>query len=163
MKSFLSAALLALLATSAFAAGTEKAAAGPEAACLQTGEGFFDAWNQHDVKKMMTYWAEDATLINPMGRAANGKAEIEKVMSDEQTTTFKASTAKIVAMKVTRQLGSGMALCDGEMTVDGAVGADGSALPQMKMHLALIMAKKGSAWVFKDARPYAFVQPPPAK
>ncbi len=163
MRPFLSAVLLALLATPAFAAGTEKKATGPEAAVVETGGAFFEAWNQHDVKKMVTYWADDATLINPEGQAANGKAEIEKLLSAEQATVFKASTAKLVEMKVTRELGSGLALCDGEMTVDGAVGADGSALPQMKLHLAIIMAKKGSAWVFRDARPYAFIQPPPVK
>jgi len=31
----------------------------------------------------------------------------------------------------------------------------------MKMHLVVILAKKGANWMFADARPYAFVQPPP--
>ena len=163
MRPLLSAVLLALLTTSAHAAGTEKQPAGPEAAVVKTGEAFFAAWNQHDVKNMVSHWADDATLINPMGRVAHGKAEIEKLFSDEQTGMFKASTAKMVEMKVTRQLGPGMALCDGDMTVDGALAPDGSAMPQMKMHLALIMVKKGAVWVLRDARPYAFIQPPPEK
>ncbi len=96
--------MLALLATPGFAAGTEKSAADPEAGVVKTGEAFFDAWNQHDMTKMVAHWTEDATLINPAGRVAHGKAEIEKLLE----------------MKVTRRLGSGMAFCGGEMTVDGA-------------------------------------------
>lgn len=163
MRAILIGVLFALIATSALAAGTEKMTAGTEAAVLKTGEGLFGAWNQHDVKAMLNYWADDATLINPMGRVAHGKAEIEKIFSDEQTTVFRSSTAKLLNMKVTRELGPTLALCDGEMTVDGAVGPDGAAMPQMKIHLAVLMAKEGSAWVLKDARPYAFVQAPPAK
>ena len=159
MRPFLSAMLLALVASSASAApAAEKA--GPDAAVIKAAQAFFAAWNQHDVKAMATHWTDNATLINPMGRMALGKVEIEKLFTDEQSGIFKTSTAALVEMKITRQLGSQMALCDGDMTVDGAVGPDGSAMPQMKIHLAVIMAKHGSSWLLQDARPYAFVGMP---
>ena len=110
---------------------------------------------------MAGFWTDDATLINPMGRMAHGRTDIEKLLSDEQTAIFKASTAKVVDLKVTRPLGSNLVFCDGEMTVDGAQGPDGSALPQMKIHLAMVLEKSGGHWMFAEARPYAFVQPPP--
>jgi uncharacterized protein (TIGR02246 family) len=160
MRPFLSAVLLALITTTASAAGGEKTAAPMAAAVLKTGEAFFAAWNQHDVKAMVGYWADDATLVNPRGRVAHGKTEIDKLLSDEQTTVFKTSTAKLAELKITRELGPGMVFCDGEMTVDGGVDPAGTALPQMRLHLAVIMAKKGSAWVFQDARPYEFIRPP---
>ena len=131
---------------------------------MKTAEGFFGAWNVHDVKTMGSFWTDDATLINPMGRVAHGRAEIEKLLADEQTTVFKSSTAKVVEFEVTRSLGPTMVFCDGEMTVDGAQGPDGSAIPQMKMHLAVIMERKGDRWKFAEARPYSFARPPaPAK
>jgi uncharacterized protein (TIGR02246 family) len=165
MKRMLTAALLLMVATSAFAADAKKASMKSDEAIMKTAEAFFDAWNKHDSKTMATYWAEDATLINPSGRMAHGNSDIEKLLTDEQTTMFKGSTAKMVEMKVTRSLGSSMAFCDGEMTVDGATGPDGSAMQQMKMHLAVIMEKKGDRWLFAEARPYSFVQMPtePAK
>jgi uncharacterized protein (TIGR02246 family) len=162
MRLLLSTALLAMLATSALAADAKRAPAGPDEAVAQTGQAFFGAWNKHDVKTMVTFWADDATLINPMGRRAHGRAAIEALLTDEQTTVFKASTAKLVELKVTRSLGSNMAFCDGELAVDGAQGPDGSAMPQMKIHLAVIMERKGDRWFFAEARPYSFVQPPPA-
>jgi len=161
MKLVLAAVLFMMFATSAFAADAKKASMKPDDAIMKTAEAFFDAWNKHDVKTMATFWADDATLINPMGRLAHGSADIEKLLTDEQTTMFKGSTAKVVQMNVTRSLGSNMAFCDGEMTVDGAQGPDGSAMSQMKVHLAVIMEKKNNRWLFAEARPYSFVQPPP--
>lgn len=161
MKLLLTAACLAALTTSAIAADTTKAPAKPDPAIMKASEGFFSAWNKHDVKTMVTFWADDATLINPMGRLAHGRADIEQLLTDEQNTVFKSSTAKVVDLKVTRSLGSKMVFCDGEMTVDGAEGPDGSAIPQMRIHLAVIMEKMGDRWMFAEARPYAFLQPPP--
>lgn len=159
MKLLLTTVLLTMLATPAFAAESKMTSGKPDEAIAKSAEAFFSAWNVHDVKTMATFWTDDATLINPMGRMAHGRADIEKLLSDEQSTMFKASTAKLVGMKVTRSLGSNMALCDGEMTVDGALGPDGSAMAQMKIHLAMIMEMKGGRWLFAEGRPYSFVQP----
>jgi uncharacterized protein (TIGR02246 family) len=152
--------LLMMFATPAFAAEAKKAPMKSDEAIMKTAEDFFGAWNKHDVKEMTSYWTEDATLINPMGRMAHGSSDIAKLMSDEQTTMFKESTAKVVNMNVTRSLGAGMAFCDGEMTVDGAQGPDGSAMQSMKFHMAMIMEKKGGKWLIAEARPYAFLPPP---
>jgi uncharacterized protein (TIGR02246 family) len=160
MKRILTGVLLTMFATSAIAAGANKGPAKPDQAIMKAAEAFFGAWNKHDVETMVTFWADNATLINPMGRLAHGRADIEKLLTDEQTTVFKGSTAKVIELKVTRSLGSNMAFCDGEMTVDGAQGPDGSAMPQMKMHLAVIMERKGDRWMFAEARPYSFSQPP---
>jgi uncharacterized protein (TIGR02246 family) len=160
VKRILTAVLLLMFATSAFAADSKKTSVKPDEAVMKTMQDFFDAWNKHDVKSMTSCWADDATLINPMGRMAHGSADIEKLMTDEQTTMFKGSTAKVVNMSVTRSLGSTMAFCDGEMTVDGALGPDGSAMQQMKIHMAMVMEKKDGKWLIAEGRPYAFIQPP---
>jgi uncharacterized protein (TIGR02246 family) len=162
MKLLMAAALLTVFTTSAGASDTAKAPTMPDQEIAKTAEAFFGAWNKHDIGAMAAFWTDDATLINPMGRLAHGRADIEKLLTDEQSTVFKNSTATVAGMKVTRALGANMAFCDGEMTVDGAQGPDGSALPQMKIHLAVIMERKGGHWMFAEARPYSFLQPPPA-
>jgi uncharacterized protein (TIGR02246 family) len=161
MKRILAAVLLLMFATSAFAADVKKTPMKQDEGIMQTAQAFFDAWNKHDVPSMTSYWTEDATLINPMGRMAHGSSEIAKLMTDEQTTMFKESNAKVVDLSVTRSLGTGMAFCDGEMTVDGAKAADGSAMQSMRFHMAMVMEKKGGKWLIAEARPYAFVQPAP--
>jgi uncharacterized protein (TIGR02246 family) len=160
MKTIIAVALMLGLALPAFAADSARASRNTEA-IRKSFEGFFGSWNKHDPKEMTAYWAGDASLINPMGRVANGKAEIEKLMSDEQATVFKDSTAKLVSIE-TRPVSGGLSWYDAEMTVDNAIGADGKAMPLMKMHVAGLMQKKGGKWLVFAARPYAFL-PPPAK
>ena len=160
MKRTFAVVLLLMFATPAFAADAKKTSVKPDEAIMKTAEDFFGAWNKHDVKEMTSYWADDATLINPMGRMAHGSTEIAQLMTDEQTTLFKESTAKVVNLSVTRSLGASMAFCDGEMTVDGAQGPDGSAMQSMKFHMAMVMEKKGGKWLIAEARPYSFLPPP---
>ena len=160
MKSLLAAAMLLVLAVPALAA--EKAMDSKENEAIQkTAQEFFTAWNKNDVEALTSYWAENATLINPFGRMAHGKADIHQLFTDEQTTVFKGSTATVGDVK-TRHLGSGLAFFDTELTVDNAHGPDGSVLPEMKYHLAVIAQMKGNKWQWLDARPYAFLPPPPA-
>ena len=87
MKRSLTAVLLLLFATSAFAADAKKAPMSTDEGVMKSAEGFFDAWNKHDPKSMTAFWTEDATLINPMGRMAHGSSDIEKLMAGLNTGT----------------------------------------------------------------------------
>lgn len=158
MNRIIAAALLVMLTTSALAA-EDKVAEKADDGIKQTAESFFNAWNEHDAKKMAALWTDDATLINPMGRKAHGKAEIEQLLTDEQTTVFRNSTAKLVDLQVTRRLGPNLVFCDGEVMVDGIQAPDGSPLPSMRVHLVQLMERKGGRWLVAEARPYAFREP----
>ncbi len=161
MKMIFALALLLVLPVPAFAADAAKAAMNTDAIQESFSE-FFASWNKHDVKGMITHWADDASLINPTGRAAKGKAEIAKLLTDEQTTVFKDSTAKILSV-TTKPITGSIDWYDAEMTVDNALAPDGAAMPQMKIHIAGLMQKKGGKWLVYAARPYEFITPPPAK
>jgi len=124
-------------------------------------ESFFAAWNKNDVKGMASHFADDGTIINPIGRTANGKAEIEKLFTEEHAGVFKGSTAKVVSL-TSKPLKGNMAWIDFDMTVEGAHGPDGSAIPQMKYHVAGLTTGKGGKWTWNEARAYGFQQPPPA-
>jgi uncharacterized protein (TIGR02246 family) len=123
---------------------------------------FFESWNKHDVKGMIAHWTDNASLINPMGRAANGKAELEKLLTDEQTMIFKDSTANLLSL-TTQSVARNVAWYDGEMTIDNAMGPDGAAMPELKIHITGLMQKDPGRWLVRAARPYSFTAPPPAK
>ena len=160
MKSLLAAVMLLTLAVPALAA--DKTMDSKENEGIQKlTKDFFAAWNKNDVAGLMGFWADGATLINPLGRVAHGKAEIEKLIAEEQTTVFKGSVAAVADVS-SRHLGPGLAFFDAEITVDNAHGPDGSALPQMKYHLAGVAQMKGNKWLWLEGRPYAFLPPPPA-
>jgi len=160
MKSLLAAVLLLALAVPALAA--DKAMDSKENEGVQKmQQDFFAAWNKNDVAGLTSYWTEDATLINPAGRVAHGKMEIQQLFTEEQTTLFKGSTATVLEVK-TRHLGPGLAFFDSEMTVDNAHGPDGSAMAQIKYHITGVAQMMGKKWELVEARPYAFMQPPAA-
>jgi uncharacterized protein (TIGR02246 family) len=124
-------------------------------------QDFFAAWNKNDVAALTGFWTDDATLINPSGRMAHGKTEIQQLFTEEQTTIFKGSVANVTDVK-TRHLGNNMAFFDESLTIDNAHGPDGSALPQMNFHISGIAQMKGGKWQLVEARPYAFLMPMPA-
>ena len=160
MKSLLAVVVLLALAVPAFAA--DKGMDSKETEGVQKmQQEFFAAWNKNDVAGLTSFWNDDATLINPLGRVAHGKSEIQQLFTDEQTTVFKGSTAAVLEVK-TRHLGSGLAFFDSEVTVDNAHSPDGSVMPQVKYHLAGVAQMKGKKWEVLEARPYVFLPSPPA-
>lgn len=149
--------LAATLALSPIAAMAQE----DEAAIRQVTNDFMAAWGRHDVKAMAAAFATDADLINPFGRVAKGRAEIEKLLTEEHAGPFKGTTyAGTVSV---RMLSPTTALADWESTVNGMRDAGGNALPPFKHHVAAVYAKKDGRWLAVAARPYAFLPPPPAQ
>src|SRR5688572_17663078 len=52
---------------------------------------FQAAWNKDDTAAMAAMWAEDGTLINPFGTAAQGRDAVTKIFVDEHSGLFKAT------------------------------------------------------------------------
>jgi uncharacterized protein (TIGR02246 family) len=123
---------------------------------------FAEAWGKHDAKAMSQFWTKDGDIINPMGRQAWGQAEIEKLFNDEHTTFMKESTFTVKVDHV-RMLKGDLAWVDATVTLTGMKKPDGTAAEPMPHHLSLVMTKKGKEWLSLSARPYVFVQAPPAQ
>jgi uncharacterized protein (TIGR02246 family) len=134
------------------------AAQDDEAAIRKLSNDFFAAWTRHDVKAMAATFAEDADLINPFGRVAKGRAEIEKLFTDEHAGPFKGTSYE--ASVSLRMLTPGVALGDWDSSVVGMHDASGKALPPFKHHVAVVYVKKGGKWLAEAGRPYAFLPPP---
>lgn len=153
-----------------FAAGAPCATAAvdtnsDETAIRQLITDFATAWNRHDAKAMAESYADDADMLNPFGRAAKGRAEIEQLFTDEHAHAMKASTFSVGHIDVHR-LSSDVAVAEAPTDVSGMLSPEGKALPPLKIHLVIICTKKDGKWHPTIARPYAFLQRPagpPAK
>ncbi|HSD88779.1 MAG TPA: SgcJ/EcaC family oxidoreductase, partial [Kofleriaceae bacterium] len=151
-----------LMLSASFAiAGTSQ-----EAAILKVHEDFAASWNKNDYKAMASMFADDADLINPLGRHASGKAEIEKLYQDEQTGTFKGSHFTSDCKSGVRMVKPDVAVvtCAFEVT-DGKL-PDGKAMPALKGIYTATMLKVKSKWVVVAGRPmipFTPPTPPPAK
>ena len=128
-------------------------------------DAWMAAWNRHDPKIMAAAWSPEGDLINPFGRWASGRAEIEKLFTEEHASFMKGTTYSITNYKARFPTPAiGVADFDGEVT--GMRAADGKAMPAFKHHVFVVYAKKGNHWWMTSARawvPLPTPGAPPAK
>ena len=105
---------------------------------------FGAAWAKDDAKGMASFWTEDGDLINPAGRVANGRAEVEKLFEDEHASTFKGTQITFSGGTV-RFVKSGVAIYTVNWEVPGAHGPDGKEMT-LKGVVTSVMVKKNGKW-----------------
>jgi uncharacterized protein (TIGR02246 family) len=111
-----------------------------------------------DAHARAALWAEDASLINPFGLEAHGRAAIEKVFEQEDAGFAKGTTHTFSNFSY-RFLTSTIVEVDTTGTIKGMRGADGTPMPPLTLHVFAILAKAGGKWQMKDARPYVIATP----
>ncbi len=122
---------------------------------------FLAAWNRHEPAQMASVWHDDGDLIDPWGRIAKGRQQVQALFRDEQAGPMKTSTHQIAISSV-RLVSSDLALVDGEGTVTGVRDSSGKELPPFKPHVFMVVAKRDGEWKILSARPYAFSSRPGA-
>lgn len=143
------------------AAPPATAAEDETAAVTKRWAEFSAAWAKHDPKALAALWAEDGDLVNPWGRLASGRAEVEKLFADEQTGTgpMRTSTFKSSGERV-RFPSADVAVSDAEVTIDGVLPPDGSKPPPQEFHVTFVWKKSGGTWSIHSGRPYLKVARP---
>ncbi len=127
-------------------------ATGPlEEAIRRQVDEFVNAWNKHDARAMAQVYTDDADLVNPSGRIAKNKREIETLFRDEHTNAFKDSHMKLRPSGV-RLLSPEVALGEYEFEVTGVKDPTGKSTT-MQGHLTDVFKKQGSAWMVAASRP----------
>ena len=120
---------------------------------------FQSAWNKDDAKAMAAIWVEDGSLINPFGKTAHSRGEIEKIFADEHAQMFKGSTYKSGELKV-QWVTPDVAVVDLEGTISGVHGSDGAEAPDYPHHVTWVFVKKDGKWMAAAARAYQLSAPP---
>ena len=116
---------------------------------------FQSAWNKDDTTAMAAVWAEDGSLINPVGVYARGRDEIVKVYVQEHAGRFKATKYEISDVKI-QWVTPDVAIADVTANISGVHGPDGAAAPDYPHHVTWVFMKKDGKWMAVAARPYQF-------
>ncbi|HEY5948162.1 MAG TPA: SgcJ/EcaC family oxidoreductase [Kofleriaceae bacterium] len=133
-----------------------------DVAVLKVHEQFAASWNKNDYKAMAALFSDDADLINPLGRLAKGRAEIEKLYMDEQTGPFKGSHFTSDCKAGVHFAKPDVAIVTCAFEVTGGKLADGTAMPPLKGIYTATMVKAKKRWQIVAGRPMVPVSPPPA-
>lgn len=129
-----------------------------EMAVQRLASSFADAWNSHDPKALASFFAEDGDLINPAGRAAFGRKEIEALFADDHS---KASSASVMSQTVTR-----VRMLTPEFVVTtNQCHLTGMRLPNdqtttVDAIATMVLKNEGGGWRIVSARPMVPVSPP---
>ncbi|MBA3753611.1 MAG: SgcJ/EcaC family oxidoreductase [Nitrospira sp.] len=148
--------LISLAFLSLFSSG---ALAGDDAAIKDRLDQFQAAWNKDDTQAMAAIWAEDGSLINPVGVTAHGRAEVEKIFINEHTNRFKGTTYKTRDVTV-QWVTPDVAVADVTANITGIRGPDGAAAPDYDHHVVWVLVRKDGQWMAAAARPYQFPAKP---
>lgn len=120
---------------------------------------FVTAWNKHDPAQMVAMWHDDGDLINPWGRIAKGRDQVQDLFRDEHTGPMKMCSHQMAIASV-RLAADDVAIVDADCTLTGLRDPDGKELPVFKPHVVFVMSKKDGDWKILSARPYAFTPRP---
>ncbi len=142
------------------ASSTAFAGSADETAILKVHEDFAANWNKGDYKAMAGMFADDADFINPLGRVAHGKAEIEKIYIEEQTTAFKGSHFTSDCKAGVRIVKPDVAVVTCTFEVTGGKLPGGKSMPPLKGIYTATMVKAKNHWQVIAGRPMIPFAPP---
>ena len=136
---------------------TARALAADEQPIKDRLQEFQSAWNKDDTTAMAAVWADDGSLINPVGVFAQGRDEIVKLFVKEHTSPgpFKATKYSISDVKF-QWVTPDVAVVDVSANISGIRGSDGAAAPDYAHHVVWVFVKKDGKWMAAAARPYRF-------
>ncbi|MCL5097133.1 MAG: nuclear transport factor 2 family protein [Candidatus Omnitrophica bacterium] len=115
-----------------------------ESAIQKQVDAFVAAWNRHDTKSMANVYTEDADLINPNGRIAKSRTEIEQLFRDEHAGPFKQSQFSATP-ESTRLLTPALAVTTQAFEVTGAIDPSGNRIT-LRGHFTNVMKKQDATW-----------------
>ncbi|HXO21709.1 MAG TPA: SgcJ/EcaC family oxidoreductase [Thermoanaerobaculia bacterium] len=135
--------------------------ASDEKALRTLADQFVKDWDSDNWKGLAGVFAADGDLINPFGRVAKGRAEIEKVFMDEHTSFLKGTKFGLNAYAA-RLVAPDAAIEDWDVSVTGGKNADGTDAPPLNHHVTVVLTKQGGKWWAAAARPMVYVPAPGA-
>ena len=110
-------------------------------------EQFAEAWKMNDGDALAHFFVDEATLINPFGERANGRAAVGAMYAEYFGGMLQGTTTTLTLESV-RAVESTHALADALQPIYGSDGA-----PLLVAHLAALLRRDGDSWKFVDARP----------
>ena len=156
-KMWIPLSMLALSMGSGAAQAQEPSA--DEQAVEELAARYEEAWKSGDAKAVADVYTEDATVIEPTGKMAQGRSEIEKVLA-ETLAMYEGSEIQIERTSL-RFIKPGLAVSDGTWTVTGAAKPEKGEGPPMEGQYTVVATKQDSGWKLAASQGRVPVSPPP--
>lgn len=117
-----------------------------------------DNFNAADAATVATHWTLDGTCSNPIGEYAEGRANIQHMFQKDFETIFKGSHSTVSIQRIL-PLNADLAFVDVQHGISGMKRPDGTALPDQRIHVSVVVAREGNQWLVLHARPNEMTMP----
>lgn len=114
-------------------------------------DAFAEAWNAHDVARMVDCWTEAGTAVDPWGRYATGRSGVAELLGGEHAGAMRESRYRIEDLRV-RPLSdrSVVAECDG--IIENALAPNGKAY-ELRHRVDAVLVCDDDTWRFISLHP----------
>lgn len=134
---------------------------GPDEEAIKAIEAeFAAAWAAHDAKHLAEFWLEDGDFMNPLGRFARGRKELEAFFREEHAGVMRASTYSFNLDSV-RPVAPDVLVTDWTNVIRGMIAANGEALPPLTHHVTTVFVRRQGRW-WKSSTRVTVLLPPPS-
>jgi uncharacterized protein (TIGR02246 family) len=114
-----------------------------EAAIRKTDADWLAAAQSRDLKRVLPFWSDDATILAPDGPPIKGKDAIRKYVSDAFATPGFSITWKTQKIEVSQSGDMAYSTGTDEISVNGT---DGKSITQINRSVAVWMKQADGSW-----------------
>lgn len=116
------------------------------------------AYNQHDVEKLASFYTQEASILSPM-EAVAGRKQIEESLRTEHSGPMRDARVSFTVQSI-RAITPDVAIMDLQQRMQGmqAPKAGEAAMPE-QMHVTVVAVKKGESWLADSVRVYPMMMP----
>lgn len=116
-------------------------------------EEHYNAWNQHDAKKMADLYASDGDLRTSGNRKGKDHDEIEAIFLDQHSHQMREAhiEGSIDSIQLVKP---DVAFVDGESTVTGMQTLEKNKFPRLHHHVVFLLVKRDGQWKILVGRPF---------
>lgn len=111
----------------------------------RVGAHFVQAWNAHDMKAFAALFNEEADFVNVYGEWWTGRARIETEHAAVHSSVFRDSHLSAQDVRI-KSLSDDVASLHIRWTLTGVAAPSGTALPDRRGVLVLIVTKSHDQW-----------------
>ena len=130
-------------------------------AIKQVATDLAQAFNDNDAHAAAALFATNAVLINPQGKKASGREEIEQLIGEDMNNFMKGgnNTFSNITVKMVKP---DVAFIDMDHNMSGAkASSDSENQTPTKIHVAGLVVKQGGKWQILEARPASVLEEQP--
>jgi uncharacterized protein (TIGR02246 family) len=117
-----------------------------------TFDAFADAWNAHDVTRMVACWAEQGTAVDPWGRYAAGHEGVARLLGGEHEGSMRESSYRIDEVRV-QALSERSAIAECECVIVDALAPNGKRYELRHRVDAVLVCEDDESWRFISLHP----------